>query len=124
LCFNWGSVDPAINGAANGRTAALLFALGPLGGAAGPFRSPSTTTTSGWNDDERTLTSATPFPSGSSLTFNIPLDEQVDVQPLVLGKVKVTAGPNPGDHRVGVATESNVIYMIDTVKWHASPVRA
>ena len=37
------------------------------------------------------------------------------MQPLVLGKVKVTAGPNPGDHRVGVATENNAIYMVDAV---------
>jgi hypothetical protein len=73
--------------------------------AAGPFRSaPITTTTSGWNDDERTLTSANVnlVSFGQTLAFNIPLNDQVDAQPLVLGKVKVTAGPNPGDHRVGL----------------------
>ena len=32
------------------------------------------------------------------------------------GKVEVTAGPNPGDHRVGVATENNTIYMVDFVR--------
>jgi len=51
------------------------------------------------------------LPSGSSLTFNIPLDEQVDVQPLVLGKVKVTAGRSPG----GRSDRKNTIYTIDAV---------
>jgi hypothetical protein len=36
LCCNWGSVEPAIDGAAKGRTAALLFALGPLGACGRP----------------------------------------------------------------------------------------
>ena len=75
-------------GRRNGRTVALLFALGLLGACGRPvsvltYRNDNYR--SGWNDDERTLTSANVNPVSFGQLFNIPLDDQVDVQPLVLG---------------------------------------
>jgi hypothetical protein len=71
---------------------------------------------SGWNHYERTLTSSNVASSSFGQLFNIPLDDQVDVQPLVFPLVNVTVGSNQGAHNVVyVATESNTIYMIDTV---------
>ena len=55
--------------------------------------------------------------------FNIPLEDQIDVQPLV-GKVKVTAGPNPGDHRMDVATEKQRHLHGRCREWHGSRGRA
>jgi hypothetical protein len=72
---------------------------------------------SGWNQNESALTSAKVASSSFGQLFNIALDDQVDVQPLVLPVINVTVGPNQGVHNVVyVATENNTIYMIDAVK--------
>jgi hypothetical protein len=71
---------------------------------------------SGWNHDESTLTSAKVLSSFGQL-YNIPLDDQVDVQPLIVPIVDVSVGSKTGVHNVVyIETESNTIYMIDAVK--------
>jgi len=71
---------------------------------------------SGWNQNETKLTSAKVASSSFGQLFNIPLDDQVDVAPLVVPDVDVAVGSNKGDHTVVyVATENNTIYMIDAV---------
>jgi hypothetical protein len=99
--------------------AGMVAALGLLAGC-----TPVTVATyhndnyrSGWNQNESTLTSAKVASASFGQLFNIALDDQVDVQPLIVPVVGVTAGPNQGAHNVVyVATESNTIYMIDAVK--------
>ena len=72
---------------------------------------------SGWNQNESSLTSAKVVSSSFGQRFNIALDDQVDVQPLIVPVVGVTVGSDPGAHNVVyVATENNTIYMIDAVK--------
>src|ERR1039457_5961521 len=72
---------------------------------------------SGWNQNESALTSANVASSSFKQKFNIALDDQVDVQPLIVPIVNVTVGSNQGDHNVVyVATENNTIYLIDAVK--------
>ena len=72
---------------------------------------------SGWNQNETVLTSAKVAGSSFKQLFNVALDDQVDVQPLVVPVVGVTVGSNQGAHNVVyIATENNTIYMIDAVK--------
>ena len=48
------------------------------------------------------------------LLHNVPLDDQVDAQPLLVPGVTITAGNQQGKHDVVyVATEHNTIYAID-----------
>lgn len=101
-------------------TCAMSVALGLLTGCA-PLASVATyhndNYRSGWNQHESNLTSAKVASSSFGQLFNIPLDDQVDVQPLVVPVVGVTAGSSQGARNVVyVATENNTIYMIDTVK--------
>ncbi len=68
----------------------------------------------GWNNHETTLTPANVGSSAFGLLHNVPLDDQVDSQPLVVPGVMITAGANQGQHDVVyVATEGNTIYAID-----------
>ena len=101
-------------------TCAVSVALGLLTGCA-PLSSVVTyhndNYRSGWNQNESALTSANVASSSFKQKFNIALDDQVDVQPLIVPIVNVTVGSNQGDHNVVyVATENNTIYLIDAVK--------
>src|ERR1700722_18614664 len=72
---------------------------------------------SGWNQNESALNSTKVASTTFGQLFNGPLDDQVDVQPLVLPVVNVTVGSHQGAHNVVyVETENNTIYMIDAVK--------
>ena len=68
----------------------------------------------GWNSKETVLTPANVNITTFGLLHTVPLDDQVDAQPLVVPGVNVTAGNHPGVHDVVyVATEGNTIYAID-----------
>jgi hypothetical protein len=68
----------------------------------------------GWNSAETTLTPANVASSSFGLLFNIPLDDQVDGQPLLVPGVNITAGSQQGTHDVVyVASENNTVYAID-----------
>ena len=67
----------------------------------------------GWNQRETTLTPANVASSSFGLLATIPLDEQVDAQPLVVPNVTITAGKYQGKHAVAyVVTENNTVYAI------------
>ena len=69
---------------------------------------------SGWNKNETTLTPANVGSSSFGVLYSIPLDAQVDAQPLVVPNETITAGNYQGQHDVVyVATEGNTIYAID-----------
>lgn len=65
----------------------------------------------GWNEFERHLT----YGNVRSLTaLSVTLDDEVDTQPLIVPRVRITSGPHRGRHDVAyVATEGNTIYAID-----------
>jgi outer membrane protein assembly factor BamB len=68
----------------------------------------------GWNKHERKLTYSTV--NESLLTsIVVPLDDQLDAQPLVVPRVKITAGPHHGTKHdvVYVATANNTVYALD-----------
>ncbi len=68
----------------------------------------------GWNQNESVLTPANVGSSSFHLLQTVPLDDQVDAQPLVVPDVQITAGKNQGAHDVVyVATENNTVYAID-----------
>jgi len=68
----------------------------------------------GWNQHETTLTPANVASTAFGLLHNVPLDDQVDGQPLVVPGVNITGGKHPGKHDVVyVATEGNSVYAID-----------
>ncbi len=65
----------------------------------------------GWNSSETILTPATVRNSGLALQQTVPLDEQVDAQPLLVPGVAVKG---QGTHDVVyVVTENNTVYAID-----------
>ena len=65
----------------------------------------------GWNSSETALTPATVGNSGLALQQTVPLDEQVDAQPLLVPGVAVKG---QGTHDVVyVATENDTVYAID-----------
>jgi len=67
----------------------------------------------GWNSKETLLTPLNVNSTTFGLLHSVPLDEQVDGQPLVVPGVTITAGPHQGKHDVVyVATENNTIYAI------------
>lgn len=113
---------------APGRTAliiartALIVAgaaiLGLLGGCGGHHEAVTTyhydNLRTGWNSHEEKLTHATVSGPRFGLLHAVTLDDQVDTQPLVMPREKITAGPDPGKHDVVyVATEGDTIYAID-----------
>ncbi len=60
------------------------------------------------------LTPANVGPTTFGLLQTVPLDDQVDAQPLVVPGVQITAGNYEGTHDVVyVATESNTVFAID-----------
>ena len=61
----------------------------------------------GWNSNETTL-NTTNEASSFGLLHSVPVDEQVDAQPLVFGM-------SGGNDQIIVATENNTIYRIDAV---------
>ena len=68
----------------------------------------------GWNQNETVLTPANVGSSSFGLLQTVPLDDQVDAQPLVVPGVLITAGNSQGTHDVVyVATEGNTVYAID-----------
>lgn len=68
----------------------------------------------GWNQTETVLTPSKVGTSAFSLLKTVPLNDQVDAQPLVVPGVQITAGSHQGTHDVVyVATESNTVYAID-----------
>ncbi len=68
----------------------------------------------GWNQTETALTPANVNSKTFGLLQNVPLDAQVDGQPLVVPGVLITTGKYQGLHDVVyVATENNTIYAID-----------
>jgi hypothetical protein len=68
----------------------------------------------GWNQNETVLTPANVATSAFGLLHNVPLDDQVDGQPLLVPGVNITVGSNQGTHDVVyVATEGNTVFAID-----------
>ena len=68
----------------------------------------------GWNSHETVLTPANVGSSSFGLLKGVPLDDQVDGQPLFVPAVNITAESHQGVHDVVyVATEGNTIYAID-----------
>jgi hypothetical protein len=68
----------------------------------------------GWNQKETVLTPANVASSSFGLLQTVPLDDQVDAQPLVVPGVLITAGKFAGTHDVVyIATENNTVYAID-----------
>ena len=68
----------------------------------------------GWNQTETVLTPTNVNSKTFGLLQTVPLDAQVDGQPLVIPAVLITAGKYPGVHDVVyVATENNTIYAVD-----------
>jgi hypothetical protein len=68
----------------------------------------------GWNPNETVLTPANVNTKSFGLLQTVPLDAQVDGQPLVVPGVVITAGNYQGKHDVVyVATEGNTIFAID-----------
>src|ERR1019366_5818832 len=63
----------------------------------------------GWNQQETTL-SATNFPANFGILHTVPLDEQVDAQPLLVPGMTIAGGTHDV---VYVATENNTVYAID-----------
>jgi hypothetical protein len=69
----------------------------------------------GWNKDESALTTANVNSSTFGLLATVPLDSQVDAQPLVVANEDFTGGKTPGTYNVAyVVTENDSIYAIDT----------
>jgi len=64
----------------------------------------------GWNNAEAVLTPASVGSSQFSLLHSVPLDEQIDAQPLVLTAQTIAGGTHDV---VYVATENDTIYAID-----------
>ncbi len=72
------------------------------------------TNRTGWNQKETILTPANVSSSSFGFLHHVPLDDQVDGQPLVIPGVNITGGAHPGKHDVVyVATEGNTVYAID-----------
>jgi hypothetical protein len=68
----------------------------------------------GWNKNETVLTPANVASTSFGLLHTVPLDDQVDGQPLLVPGVNITAGSNQGKHDVVyVVTEGNTVYAID-----------
>jgi hypothetical protein len=68
----------------------------------------------GWNSKETALTVSAVHGTAFGVLKTVPLDDQVDAQPLVVPGVNITAGRYKGLHDVVyVATDNNSIYAID-----------
>ena len=70
----------------------------------------------GWNSHETTFRPANVGSASFGLLKSVPLDDQVDGQPLVVPHVLITVGKHQGEHDVVyVATEGNTIYAVDAL---------
>ncbi len=68
----------------------------------------------GWNSHETVLTPSNVGTTSFTLLHGVPLNDQVDGQPLFVPAVNITAGTHQGLHDViYVATEGDSIYAID-----------
>jgi len=68
----------------------------------------------GWNQDETILTPYNVNRVSFGLLHSVPLDDQVDAQPLYMPGVQITAGSYQGVHNVVyVATEGDSVFAID-----------
>lgn len=68
----------------------------------------------GWDDNERTLTYKSVNSASFGVLHTVPLDDQVDTQPLIVPDEMTTTGVDPGKHDVVyVATENDTVYAID-----------
>lgn len=68
----------------------------------------------GWNSAETTLTPSNVNASKFGLLASVPVDDQVDAQPLVVPGVNITAGSHQGQHDVVyVVTGNDTVYAID-----------
>jgi hypothetical protein len=68
----------------------------------------------GWDNDESALTEKTVKSNSFGLLASVPLDDQVDAQPLIVPSVTTTGGTSPGEHDVVyVVTENDSVYAID-----------
>ena len=68
----------------------------------------------GWDDQETALNPSTVSGKSFGMLATVPLDDQVDAQPLVVPGVTTTRGSSPGQHDVVyVATENDSVYAID-----------
>jgi hypothetical protein len=69
----------------------------------------------GWNSNESVLTPGNVVKPSFGSQMTVPLDDQVDAQPLVVPGVMITAGQYQGTTHdvVYVATEGNTVYAID-----------
>lgn len=68
----------------------------------------------GWNNHETILNSDNVASDSFGMLFSVPVDSQVDAQPLIVPHVTITAGNHQGTHDVVyIATENNTIYAID-----------
>ena len=116
------SATPAL-----GRLGLACLALLAAASAPHPARAQVSVTThhydlsrTGWNQNETALTYAAVAnhaAGGFGLLQNVPLDAQVDAQPLVIPNAIITGDPNPGTHDVVfVVTEQNTVYAIDPTR--------
>ena len=68
----------------------------------------------GWNQNESVLTPYNVSSASFGLLHSVPLDDQVDAQPLYLPGVHITAGSYQGVHNVVyVVTEGDSVFAID-----------
>ena len=68
----------------------------------------------GWNNTETTLTPSNVNASQFGLLATVPVDDQVDAQPLLVPNVNITAGNYQGTHNVVyVVTGNDTVYAID-----------
>jgi len=68
----------------------------------------------GWNSNETILTPANVNASHFGLLKTVPVDDQIDAQPLFVAGVNITAGSFRGKHNVVyVVTANNTVYAID-----------
>ncbi|MGH6877579.1 MAG: hypothetical protein ACREHV_09415, partial [Rhizomicrobium sp.] len=100
------------SGIASARVAALvcLFAGGAANAQVNVTTYHNDNLRTGWNQNETTLTQGNVSNSTFGLLQTVPLDDQVDAQPLVVSGVTI----NGTQHNVVyVATENNSVYAID-----------
>ena len=68
----------------------------------------------GWNSNETILTPANVNASHFGLLTTVPVDDQVDAQPLFVAGVNITAGSFQGKHNVVyIVTGNDTVYAID-----------
>ncbi len=68
----------------------------------------------GWNNAETILTPSNVNASQFGLLYTVPVDDQVDAEPLLVPNVNITAGNNQGLHNVVyVVTGNDTVYAID-----------